>query len=425
LINIGNWTSEVPRIGGDVTTRKGNVRPARRRTSETVVRTHVVVITAPAEDGRVASIRPEVDLVKAAILYADSVEVLSLGNQLIRTLDGYASGDSTKLWALTSLIGDNNLRQLDPELDIEQLRQVGTALAKTDASTVRAMAAAEPDGAAAHLARVLDEIDRLGVMDELRVVLERLRLDSGVAELDQARRDKLVSFNERLPIDQDPDTLIAAFNEELKGYLQDPLKFVLLDATIAALASSMIDEGFARPPQRVLSNAGQAVLGTGFLARLPAFPAAPMGELLNLRQDLDEPLSRYRRKVADLRSRLQTSPFDQHIEAEIDAAWRTDIDPALRDIRQSMAEHGLVRELLQALGGDLANFVKGMGPAAGLGVIAANAMDLGMAVSAGLTAGAAAGPSVAKALLARQQGRAAARANDLYYLYETGRRLGR
>jgi len=66
-----------------------------------------------------------------------------------------------------------------------------------------------------------------------------------------------------------------------------------------------------------------------------------------------------------------------------------------------------------------------MGPAAGLSVIAANAMDLSMAVSAGLTAGTAAARSVAKALLARQQGRAVARSNDLYYLYETGRRLGR
>jgi len=75
-----------------VTTRKGKLRPARRRTSETVVRTHVVVITAHAEGGRVASTRPEVDLIKAAILYADSVEVLSLGNQLIRSLDGHASG---------------------------------------------------------------------------------------------------------------------------------------------------------------------------------------------------------------------------------------------------------------------------------------------------------------------------------------------
>lgn len=65
-----------------MTTRKGKLRPARRRTSETVVRTHVVVITAHAEGGRVASTRPEVDLIKAAILYADSVEVLSLGNQL-------------------------------------------------------------------------------------------------------------------------------------------------------------------------------------------------------------------------------------------------------------------------------------------------------------------------------------------------------
>ena len=44
--HIDNRAPEAPRIGGDVTTRKGKLRPARRRTSETVVRTDVVVITA-------------------------------------------------------------------------------------------------------------------------------------------------------------------------------------------------------------------------------------------------------------------------------------------------------------------------------------------------------------------------------------------
>ena len=57
--HIGNRAPEVTRIGGDVTTRKGKLRPALRRTSETVVRTHVVVITAHADGGQVASTRPE------------------------------------------------------------------------------------------------------------------------------------------------------------------------------------------------------------------------------------------------------------------------------------------------------------------------------------------------------------------------------
>jgi hypothetical protein len=57
VINIGNRAPEVPRIGGDVTTRRGKVRPGSRQDLSGRCRTHGVVVTAPAEGGRVASIR--------------------------------------------------------------------------------------------------------------------------------------------------------------------------------------------------------------------------------------------------------------------------------------------------------------------------------------------------------------------------------
>jgi hypothetical protein len=388
-----------------------------------VVRTHVAVITAPTSGGQAVSIQPEIELVKAAVLYADTVEVLSLGNQLIRTFDSYASGGVNNFWAMTSLIGDSNLRQLDPNIDIEQLTQVGQILANADIRTLRATASADPTSPAAELIRVFDELETTGVMAEAQAIVNEMRLSSGVDELDKARRNKFVRFNENVPIHDDSDTVITAFSAELRRYLQDPTKFVLLDSEIAGLARSMIDEGFAQPPRRALSNAGEAAIGTGFIARLPAFTKAPMDELLDLRQDLDDPLSRYRGKVALLRNAMQTGPFDQHREAEIDASWRTEVEPALRDIRHAMADHGLVREFLRALGGDLATFIRGTGPAAALGVVAANTMDLETALSAGVTLGAAVAPSVAQALVARQNERSAAQTHDLFYLYETNRRL--
>jgi hypothetical protein len=76
---------------------------------------------------------------------------------------------------------------------------------------------------------------------------------------------------------------------------------------------------------------------------------------------LDKPLSRYRRKVSHLRGDLRTEPFDEHVEAEVDALWRAEVDPALSEIRQAMADHGLVRELIRTFGGDLSSFARGAG----------------------------------------------------------------
>lgn len=71
----------------------------------------------------------------------------------------------------------------------------------------------------------------------------------------------------------------------------------------------------------------------------------------------------------------------------------------------------------------MSDFVKGVGLPASLGVIAANILDVNSAVTTGMAAAAAAAPTVAEAIRNRQTGRSAARAHDLYYLYQVGRRL--
>ena len=92
--------------------------------------------------------------------------------------------------------------------------------------------------------------------------------------------------------------------------------------------------------------------------------------------------------------------------------------------RQAMGDHGLVREILRAFGDDLSSFVDGTWLRAGVALISAEVVDLGAAVMAAVTAGTAVAPTVVKGVRSRADGRAEARAHDLFYLYEVDRRLG-
>jgi hypothetical protein len=402
------------------------LRRERKRTAETVVRTHLAVVTAPANNGSTIGVQHEVELVKASLLYADSVEVLSLGGQMIREMNKFAAGDGMNLYSLLYSLDDETLRSMSPDLDLEQFRQLLPLLTSLSPEQIRAIAAADPELAEfSELADIVDDSHNAANtgMAEIRAYTDRLRVESGVAELEPALEARLVRFNEKIQLGEGTDAEVEAFIQQLKRYLQDPNWFVLLDTEIASLARSMINEGVVKPPQRAISNAGEAVIGTGFLARLPAFPGAPMDELLDLRGDLDEPLSRYRRKVSHLRGELRTEPFDEHIEAEVDALWRTEVDPALKEIRQAMADHGLVRELIRTVGGDLSNFAKGGWLPAGVAIITADVFDLSKAVAAAVTTGSAVTPTITKSLIARGRARTEARDRDLYYLYEVDRRL--
>lgn len=369
----------------------------------------------------------ELELVKAALLYADDVEVLSLGNQLIREINQFTAGDPQSLYDLLGSLPDETLQAMGAHEDIELYRQMLAMIPTMDPDALRAMASIDPS--MAQLSEFADVLDTTreqakSSMAEMKALTEQMRIDSGVAEIQRALDSKLLKFNDNIDLGGENDSVIQSFMHELKRYLQDPTKFVLLDATVASLAKSMIDEGLVQAPARSLSNATEAVLGAGFIARLPAFTDPPVDEIIDLRRDLDETLGRYRRRVSELRGEIQTGPFDEHVEAEVDSVFRNEVIPAITAIRLAMADHSLVRELLRTLGFTLTDFAKGVATPAAVGLISANVLDLGNAVASGLTGAAAVGQTVATATLARNQGKASAEAHDLYYLYEVERRLG-
>ncbi|QDP95298.1 hypothetical protein FOE78_04675 [Microlunatus elymi] len=377
------------------------------------------------DDGgaEILSLHHEIELIKASLLYADSVEVLSLGNQMVRQFSDFAAGDPRNLLALIGSLDDDQLRSMDPRLDPSQLREVLPILFADPSDIRAAIGFGDPD--VNSFLGVLEGVQGTTseAMSEIRTIVSGIRDSSGLSDLDRAIDRKLLRFNDRVELEG--DNMLDQFASELKKYLMDPTRFLLLDATVASLIQSMISEGLVTPPQRTIGNAGEAVIGTGFIARLPAFPTAHVDEVVDLRSDLQDPLTRYRSKVAKLRGELQTGPFDEHIQAEIDALWRPDVDPALADLRQAMADHGLVRDMVRAAGGDLGSFALGRWAPAAVSVIAANTFDLGTAVAAGITGAAAMAPSVARGLISHGSSQRAAKTGDLYYLYALDRALDR
>ena len=137
--------------------RSRQVRRPRQRTAETVVRTHLAVVTGLHNTTNGVSVRREIELVKASLLYADTVEVLSLGNQMVRELHRFAAGEPINLWALMLSLDDDTLRYLGYDGDIGTLRQVLPLLLSLDPEVLRFGAAGDPDmRELAELADILD-----------------------------------------------------------------------------------------------------------------------------------------------------------------------------------------------------------------------------------------------------------------------------
>lgn len=260
-------------------------------------------------------------------------------------------------------------------------------------------------------------------MDKMLSDLRQLRVASGVEELSGVISSHTVTFNPRISSAIYSDDLLDQFLDELTKTLNDKYKLILLDPTASPLVTAMQNEGLITPSTRVLSNAKEAALGTGFISCLPAFTTAPMDEIMNLRSDLDEPLSQYRADVAALRGEMTVGPFDADVQADILVAWRTRVEPEIQEIRSAMADHGLVREIVQAVDGDIRGLANGTWAPVMIGMLIADKTDMSGAIATGIGALATAGIMARTVTRERARARKDLASHDFYYLYRADEAL--
>jgi hypothetical protein len=220
----------------------------------------------------------------------------------------------------------------------------------------------------------------------------------------------------------DMNAILEGWLELLKALLQDPRVRLLLDDQVGHLVRSLVDEGQVELGKFALKHAGEACVGSGLIARLPAFPHAPTDELLDLRRDLSNPLARYRSAVSRIADKLTFRSFDPESAAEIDDLWINEVAPALAEMQEGFAEHGLVREIARTMGADLKTVITaGAGAAVFIGLDQLSAVNNWIA-----TAAAVAGPAaqaVASAAVKRREATRTLKQRELFYLYEVDSRL--
>lgn len=386
-------------------------RLRRRRAAPTPL--EVAIVTAPSSTDSGVSLARDVELVKACALYADHIELVSVGAVMIAGATHLVEGGDQALLALVASLDDDTMRHLGGGNMPANWRDVLKLLSRSDA-------ALPPE--AAELARGLRD-SLTEAQAGLTGTLEKLLVDSGAAELLPAFKSGLVTLSTSGFTNEgaaDTDALMENWLALLRALLVDKRTRLVLDDQVGNLAASLIREGHLDPHRLALVHAGEAAVGSGLVARLPAFPEAPLDELLDVRGDLAGPLGRYRAAVVRLSAQITARPFDDDLPAVLDDLWSAEVQPALSEMDDNLHEHGLVREIARAARRDVHKLLtEGAGLYMGLSQLttmsdwlSATAGTTGVALTAGALGYDRAAD--AKKELCRR---------DLYYLYEVGRRL--
>lgn len=384
-------------------------------------RLKLAVVTYPGLDTDGPSLARDVELVRASILYADEIELISPGAAMLASVLRLAETGSSGLLALLGALDDDTVQHLGGENLPKNWREIVPAAALA-AQLNPAVLRALPGG---------DQIDSNAFQSllegwqsatgQFQDVAQAMFEQSGGSDLIPAVDAEILKLSSSgLNGATDAETITAGYMDLVRELLEEPSSRLLFDDAAGSLVRSLVDAGNVEPHPLALKHAGEAAVGAGLVARLPSFPQAPVDELLDLRRDLYAPLVRYRAATSRLADRVATPAFDTAMAAEIDDLWTTDVAPALVEIGEGLTEHGLVREMARASTQNVRDLIVS-GSAIYVGLAAGTSVD-GVAASTVAVGGAVAG-TAARAAVARRAERRGVAAHELFYLYEVDRRL--
>lgn len=175
--------------------------------------------------------------------------------------------------------------------------------------------------------------------------------------------------------------------------------------------------------RRKITHAG---LSDNMIQRLPAFDEATIDEILDIRKELDPSLTRYRAKMLSYSDSIQALPWDDSFKNECSELYYREVAPAVQEIAELTSENSFIRNLGYATisNGDFLKSVGGLicSIAAG-GVIGAfnNAISTDKAV---LISGSAwAVTKISESYREHIKNKREIEKKDLYFYYQAGKRL--
>jgi hypothetical protein len=356
---------------------------------------HIVIGTGPQG----VSVHQEIRLLKPALLYADRVTLLSPVAAALGAVESVGHLDEDGLIAFVKEVAPALNPKAAQSLEIfEQLRKKRQ---KTKPELVALM-------------QLRAQLRTMAT--EWQATVTEMQVDAGVPEIEPAISAGLLTVDPLVDGagEADEDVLFKGFMAKLDNLLRDSNAYPLFDDMTGGLVRAGIAEGLFELAPSARSHGKQVAVASDFISRAPAFPRAGITEILDIRDELSNPLGRFRGAVADMARRLDAAAHDESFSAEVQELYEAEVEPALLEIAEAIASNTYLRQLIDAPYSSVRELVLG-GSAITLGLTKLAAMPSLAAGSIATAAGA--GDIVARATKRKMDVQAETQTHRLYFLY--------
>ncbi|MFD4402442.1 hypothetical protein ACFWPH_06710 [Nocardia sp. NPDC058499] len=378
----------------------------------------MTVAVAPLESPRVDG---ELRLCRSALLYADTVTLISPKVSLLQTMAGYRQTRDIEYMRLAA--------KAAPTYAPEYTDMLREKVAEIDA-TSRADRRAQRK----EIQQIFDWFRP--VKDLLASNAQKSLADFKYDELELAIDAGFLVVEPMESVDIDTFGAQRRSQSEITPFeyigrvtrtLTSGESYPLFDQVTGDLVRKAVQAGILAPVPTARRRGRDAALANGFFDSLQHFKHATIDEILDIRTELRKPLGSFRQGVQDISKDIDLAPEDPEFAYAIEDAWSSKVAPALDEIEELISENSSYRDLFQRAINDPAALVgmtglTGMfvaaGPASGLPATAA-AMLTGAATSLGIPLAA------VRAMLAQWKELEDTKKAQFYFLYASESRFAR
>ena len=367
-------------------------------------RLEVVIATTPAG----VSLAGEAHLLKPAVLYGDSVRLFSPLATLLSSFAALAEAEGLERAQAMQAIAE--------AMGVPQAAQIAAivpgmaAIQQMPRRERRQLLGGKKSNEFRDLLQQLD-----ATWEELRYKVEEILDQAGAQELIPAIEAGLLQIEALLDQDADVDQMIATFVSKLGEVLSDGRSYPLFDDATGDLVRAGVSEGLFSLPGMSMSRGREIGAASELLGYLPAFPQASLSDILEIRDELQKPLIKFRAAMVRLARLIDTEPYEAEFREAVEQIFREEVAPAIEELREEVEANSYLRQLAGEAVRDMPKWL-------GAGFIAAATTPWSQ-IPELIVAGASAIEPAVKAGWSRHRNAKQISQNQYYFLYETNNLL--
>jgi hypothetical protein len=133
---------------------------------------------------------------------------------------------------------------------------------------------------------------------------------------------------------------VAEFVKNLSRSVSDDSTYPLLDNAVGNQIT---------PGMTGMDKGKQTQLARYLLERLPLFEKASVNEILDIRRELDKPLTRFRSAIVDFSEDIKSTPWGRDFPPEAEKIYVRDVKPAMLDMEEAVQSNKFLANLIRKL----------------------------------------------------------------------------